>query len=155
MAIETERKFLVRGDAWRAGASRRLYRQGYLARSGQCTVRVRIVDNAAAWLTIKGASQGCSREEFEYAIPLADAEALLRLAGGAVLDKWRYKTAWEGCIWEVDEFLGENRGLIVAEVELESEGQELSLPDWIGEEVTEDPRYYNAMLVTFPYSRWK
>lgn len=155
MATETERKFLVRDNAWPADTPRRLLRQGYLSDNERCTVRVRTADDNDAWLTIKGSTQGFSREEFEYAIPCAEAKALLRLAGASVLEKWRYRVLVNGLIWEIDEFLGENTGLVLAEVELAYAAQELVLPDWIGEEVTGDPRYYNAMLVRHPYRCWK
>lgn len=154
MAQEIERKFLVNGDAWRSLAAAIPYRQGYLSTAKESTVRVRIVGKTG-YLTVKGPSVGASRAEFEYEIPAADAAAMLdTLCARPLIEKTRRKIAFEGMIWEVDEFAGDNEGLIVAEVELTEEGQEVSLPDWVGEEVTGDPRYFNANLVTRPYATW-
>ena len=152
MATEIERKFLVRGDAWRQQSPTRIC-QGYLNRDKERTVRVRIAGNKA-FLTIKGASKGATRSEFEYEIPLADAQQLLALCDGPVLDKNRHVLVHAGTTWEVDEFLGANAGLVVAEVELEREDQPFERPAWLGEEVTEDPRYYNSNLAAKPYSTW-
>jgi CYTH domain-containing protein len=152
MAIEIERKFLVTGDAWRS-ATAVTYRQGYLNRDKTRTVRVRIAGDAAM-LTIKGQTQGATRAEFEYAIPLADAEALLLLCDGPLIEKTRRKIDYAGLVWEVDEFLGDNQGLVVAEVELTAEDQAVELPEWIGAEVTTDARYYNSNLATHPFNAW-
>jgi adenylate cyclase len=152
VAIEIERKFLVTGTEWRQGKGIRLS-QGYLNRDLERTVRVRIAGEQA-FLTIKGASRGAVRAEFEYEIPLKDAEQLLKLSDGPVVEKIRYILDHKGLTWEVDEFLGENQGLVVAEVELTSESQTFEKPDWVGREVTEDLRYFNSNLAAHPYSTW-
>lgn len=152
MAIEIERKFLVTGDGWRQGEGIALA-QGYLNRDKARTVRVRIAQDKA-FLTIKGPTRGASRAEFEYEIPRDDAEQLLGLSEGPVVEKRRHVIAHGGLTWEVDEFLGENRGLVVAEIELQFETQAFDKPEWVGEEVTEDPRYFNSNLAAHPYSRW-
>jgi adenylate cyclase len=153
VAVEIERKFLVRGDGWRKGAGVRI-RQGYLNRDKERTVRVRIAGDKA-FLTVKGVSTGSSRREYEYAIPVADAEELLKICDGAILEKIRRTLDWKGLVWEVDEFLGANEGLIVAEVELETEDQPFERPEWLGAEVTGDPRYFNSNLCAHPYASWK
>ena len=154
MPKEIEKKFLVKGDDWRGKAVGKRYRQGYLSTVKERTVRVRTVD-AKGFITVKGQSVGASRSEYEYEIPVTDANEMLdRLCERPLIEKTRYRIPGAGVVWEVDEFGGENRGLIVAEVELESEDQQVSLPDWIGREVTDDPRYFNANLVAHPYSRW-
>jgi CYTH domain-containing protein len=128
-------------------------RQGYLSSVQERTVRVRTAgDNA--YLTIKGIAVGASRLEFEYGIPFEDAKELLNLCEMPLIEKNRYRVEEGGVVWEIDEFLGENLGLIIAEVELESEDQTLTKPDWVGEEVTGDPRYFNANLIKKPYNRW-
>lgn len=152
MGIEIERKFLVQGTDWRAAPGLR-YTQGYLNRDKQRTVRVRIAGDAA-YLTVKGATQGASRAEFEYAIPLADAQQLLGLCDGPLIDKIRRVVVHEGATWEVDEFLGDNAGLVVAEIELHSESQAFARPAWLGAEVTGDARYYNSNLAVTPFNRW-
>ncbi len=152
MGLEIERKFLVRGDAWRQGEARYLC-QAYLNRDPGRTVRVR-VDGEQGFLTIKGRSVGATRSEFEYAIPLADAQALLALADGPCIEKLRHRVAMGELVWEVDEFLGANAGLVVAEIELEREDQPFDRPDWLGEEVSQDPRYFNSALAARPYSSW-
>ena len=152
MAVEIERKFLVEGDEWRA-APAVFYSQGYLNRDKQRTVRVRIAGEQA-FLTIKGVSQGMSRVEFEYEIPLADARELLSLCEQPLIEKYRRHIPFAGFVWEVDEFLGDNQGLVVAEIELPSEGADFSLPSWVGDEVTQDARYFNSNLACFPYSQW-
>lgn len=155
MAIEIERKFLVKHDGWRArveSASR--IRQGYLSTHTRLTLRVRVRDDEA-FLTLKGASAGIARAEFEYPIPLADAEALLaRFAEGALIDKRRHLVREQGWLWEVDEFFGDNHGLIVAEIELASVDQDFARPAWLGVEVSDDPRYFNARLARHPYCHW-
>ena len=153
MATEIERKFLVHGDSWRRSDAV-LYAQGYLNRDQRRTVRIRAVGDRA-WLTIKGLSVGASRPEFEYEIPLADAEQLLALSDGPVVRKRRHLVPCGGFIWEVDEFEGDNAGLIVAEIELDAEDQKFDKPDWVGEEVTGDPRYFNSSLAIQPYRNWK
>jgi len=151
MAVEIERKFLVDGDGWRVAADdgRRL-RQAYLARTDALVVRVRIVDEVAARMTIKSATAGMTRQEFEYPVPLADARELMALALGRVIEKRRYVVPAEPGRWEVDVFEGERAGLVIAEIELPDEKSDFVRPDWLGEEVTDDPRYYNAALAGLP-----
>lgn len=155
MAIETERKFLVRDDSWRKSVSRsdRL-RQGYLSSESNCSVRVR-TSNERAWLNIKSVAVGVQRHEYEYEIPLADGNALLdTLSRKPLIEKTRhYVTVGEHC-WEVDEFEGDNAGLIVAEVELDHADEVFETPDWAADEVTDDPRYYNTRLSVHPYKDW-
>jgi CYTH domain-containing protein len=153
MGTENERKFLVTGAGWRQGAGV-AYAQGYLNRDPQRTVRVRIAGDRA-FLTVKGASNGATRAEFEYEIPLEDASKLMELSDGPVVTKRRRVIEHAGSTWEVDEFEGENAGLVVAELELESENQAYAKPDWLGREVTDDPRYYNSSLAANPYHRWR
>lgn len=152
MAVEIERKFLVVGDAWR-DAPAVFYSQGYLNRDKARTVRVRIAGEEA-FLTIKGTSIGARRAEFEYPIPLWDARELLAMCEQPLIEKNRRKILHEEFIWEVDEFLGENLGLVVAEIELPSEDTAFAKPDWVGEEVTDDARYFNSNLSRLPFSHW-
>lgn len=152
MGVEIERKFLVKGQPWRETPGVP-YRQGYLNRDKARTVRVRIAGEAA-FLTIKGVSVGATRAEFEYPIPLADAEALLAQCDGPLVEKTRYLLDRAGTRWELDVFAGDNAGLVVAEVELESEDQAFVRPDWLGDEVTQDARYFNSNLAAHPYCRW-
>ena len=152
MGIEIERKFLVVGDAWRAAPAVQ-YAQGYLNRDKLRTVRVRIVQDKA-WLTVKGASQGATRAEFEYEIPLADAQQLLALCDGPLVRKARRKVEHGGHVWEIDEFEGDNAGLVVAEIELPSEDAGFEAPPWLGAEVTHDARYFNSNLATAPFCTW-
>ena len=154
MAIEIERKFLVHGEGWRCGAAGTDYQQGYLAIEPQCSVRVRLSGDGA-WLTIKGASAGLTRPEFEYLIPLEDAKALLELCLPGVISKTRYVLTHGEHRWEIDEFHGDNDGLLLAEIELAREDETFDKPDWLGEEVSNDPRYYNAALSAHPYCQWK
>ena len=153
MALEIERKFLVRGNEWRS-VDGLVFRQGYLSTVKERTVRVRI-DGDNAKLTVKGINRGAVRKEFEYDIPLEDAEELMTLCEQPLIEKVRRRIEREGLIWEVDEFLGENEGLVIAEVELEREDQLFTRPAWVGEEVTHDPRFYNVNLVSHPFSKWK
>jgi CYTH domain-containing protein len=154
MGKEIERKFLIKSDSWRSLAKGKRVRQGYLNRNKERVVRIRTIDDKG-FLTIKGKTTGATRAEFEYDIPAAEAEAMLdHLCERPLIEKNRYKIEFGGLIWEVDEFLGENQGLIVAEVELESEDQAFENPAWIGEEVTGDPKYFNSNLVQHPYTRW-
>lgn len=147
MPEEIERKFLVRGDGWRAEATgSSQLRQAYLARTGTLTARVRITDGQTARITIKSAGLGLTRQEFEYDIPLEDAQALMRLAQGRPVEKRRYTVPADGGTWEIDVFEGAHAGLVLAEIELPGEDAEVERPDWLGEEVTGDPRYYNATL---------
>ncbi|WP_346765512.1 CYTH domain-containing protein [Thioalkalivibrio sp. XN8] len=153
MGVEIERKFLVTGDGWQAGAAGRRLRQGYLSFDPERTVRVRVTGDRA-WLNIKGRTEGIRRLEFEYGIPVDDAVQLLALCQGAVIDKTRYEVRWDGRTWEVDEFHGENAGLVVAELELRDEHEDFTRPPWLGLEVSGDPRYYNAALARNPYRAW-
>ena len=152
MGVEIERKFLVQGGGWRQGTGQRLV-QGYLNRDKARTVRVRVAGDAA-FLTIKGANVGATRAEFEYPIPRGDARALLALCDGPLVDKVRYRIPAGNVVWEVDEFAGDNAGLVVAEVELPSEDAAFVRPDWLGEEVTHDARYFNSNLAQHPFCRW-
>lgn len=154
MGIEIERKFLVAGEGWRRMATTRTsFSQGYLSRDPARTVRVRIAGDAA-FLTIKGATRGATRAEFEYGIPPADARQLLAMSDGPVVEKIRHLCPHAGMTWEVDEFLGANAGLVVAEIELQSEDQAFDRPSWLGEEVTGDARYVNANLAVRPFTSW-
>ncbi|XGW00489.1 MAG: CYTH domain-containing protein [Leptolyngbya sp. BL-A-14] len=154
MPTEIERKFLVKGDAWRSLATGTAYCQGYIASTKDRTVRVRVV-GTQGYLTIKGSTTGISRAEFEYPIPGEDALELLNtLCDPPLIQKKRYKIEHSGLVWEVDEFEGENQGLIVAEVELLDANQAIVLPDWIGQEVSNDPRYFNANLAKHPFCHW-
>ncbi|MGB5768999.1 MAG: CYTH domain-containing protein [Crocosphaera sp.] len=155
MTIEIERKFLLKNDNWRFLATGKVYRQGYILTEDKITtIRVRII-GTDAYLTIKSKTEGISRNEFEYSIPLEDAEIMLNtLCNRPLIEKIRYKVIQEELVWEVDEFQGENEGLILAEVELKDENQTINLPDWVGEEVTYDSRYYNVNLAKHPYQTW-
>lgn len=156
MAVEIERKFRVVNGGWRTHPSSDggvRYTQGYLNRDKTRTVRVRVA-GAQGWLTIKGVSKGATRAEFEYPIPLADAQALLALCDTPLIDKTRHTLTHAGTVWEVDEFHGDNAGLVVAEVELAAEDQPFERPDWLGGEVTHDPRYFNSALIAHPFVRW-
>jgi adenylate cyclase len=152
---EIERKFLVVSDDYKKLASGILLQQGFLSTVKERVVRVRTAGTKAL-LTIKGISKGAVRTEFEYEIPPEDAKVLLdEICEKPVIKKYRYTIPWGSLKWEVDEFLGENEGLIIAEIELEEENQTFEIPDWVGKEVTDDPKYYNSNLVKFPFSRWK
>jgi adenylate cyclase len=155
MPVEIERKFLVRGDAWRASVTRtEHYCQGYLATTATCSVRVR-VGGGEAWLGLKGRVVGASRPEYEYSIPATEAgEILDTLCDEGRVEKYRHWVAHGDHEWEVDEFLGANAGLVVAELELEREDEGFELPSWLGPEVTHDVRYYNASLAQLPYRGW-
>jgi adenylate cyclase len=154
MAIEIERKFLVRDSSWKEGVVGKLYRQGYLSREKGSTVRVRRVEERA-FLTVKGPGDGLSRPEYEYEIPVADGQELLdTLCEQPLIEKIRYLIPHAGMVWEVDEFLGDNRGLVVAEIELSSPEQSFEEPAWLGTEVTGDPRYYNSSLSRDPFCGW-
>lgn len=155
MPLEIERKFIVDTNRLSLSGSGKRYRQGYLPAAGKTSVRVRICDDAA-WLTLKGETMGASRLEFEYSIPVEDAAHILEsLCAGSIIDKTRHLLDHAGHTWEVDVFAGDNAGLVIAEVELQSEDEAVELPDWAVEEVTLDSRYYNANLVSNPYCNWK
>ncbi|MES2299978.1 MAG: CYTH domain-containing protein [Pseudomonadota bacterium] len=154
MGVEIERKFLLRGEAWRALGQPVLLRQAYLSSDPARVVRVR-TQGERAFLTIKGPSVGAVRAEWEYPIPLADANEMIEhMCESAPIEKYRRRIAHAGHVWEVDEFLGANAGLVVAEIELESEDQVFDKPDWVGEEVTSDARYFNSNLLRHPYTDW-
>ena len=153
MAKEIERKFLVKAG-WQPQDEGIKIAQGYLSTVPERTVRVRIKGDKG-YLTIKGKNQGISRAEFEYEIPIGDAEDLLKLAEQPILSKTRYLEQHGNCLWEIDVFAGENQGLVVAEVELPDEQADFSRPDWLGKEVSGDVRYYNANLIKKPFSLWK
>lgn len=155
MALEIERKFLVRSDAWRADAGEASgLRQCYLATTDKASIRVRVIDDAAGRLTIKSSNTGVERAEFEYTVPVDDALAMMTLSVGTPIEKVRHSVLVDGFVWEVDVFEGGNAGLIIAEVELEQADQEIVIPDWIGTEVTGDPKYYNSNLTFVPFSSW-
>ena len=155
MAQEIERKFLVAGVSWKDGATGTLIRQCYLSSVKERTVRVRVAGRKA-FLTIKGVSRGVSRTEFEYPIPMHDAAAMLdALCEHPLIEKTRWVVPFKGFRWEVDEFHGQNAGLVVAEVELPSADTQPALPPWLREEVSSDPRYFNANLLKNPYKNWK
>ena len=153
MGKEIERKFLVKNDAWRSVEGTK-YRQGYLNSVKERTVRVRTIDDKG-FLTVKGITVGTTRLEYEYEVPASDADEMLtELCEKPLIEKKRYKIPLGGFTFEVDEFFGENEGLIVAEVELESEDQAFDKPEWLGEEVSGDPRYFNSNLIKHPFSKW-
>ena len=161
MGIEIERKFLVTGDGWRAAAHAVLpMAQGYIndaaaldSGAQKASVRVRIQGDAA-YLNLKSREPGHTRQEFDYPIPVDDARALLALCVGGLVDKRRHLVRHGNHLWEVDEFLGENAGLVVAEIELDHAEEAFERPEWLGEEVTDDVRYYNLALAAHPYGRW-
>lgn len=155
MAIEIERKFLLKNQQWRSSAGEGcLIRQGYLSDQPERTVRVR-VSGAQAWLTIKGKTQGIARLELEYPIAVAEAMQLLdQLCLKPVIEKYRYRIAQADVVWEIDEFLGENAGLLVAEIELTAVDQTFDRPAWLGDEVSDDPRYFNSALIRHPFLSW-
>ncbi len=154
MGTEIERKFLVKGDSWRGRDSGVMVRQGYLVTQEERSVRVRITGEKG-YLAVKGRARGIVRPEYEYEIPLEDAVEMLNLCIGHLIEKKRYLVPHQGLTWEIDEFLGLNQGLLVAEIELESAEQEIDLPEWAGKEVSGDPRYLNANLVHEPYGEWQ
>jgi adenylate cyclase len=154
MSREIERKFLLKSDAWRSQVrERRAMSQGYLASGGRLSVRVRVAGNDA-WLNIKAGGLVASRDEYEYPVPLDEARELLALAQGPLIEKTRHLVEHGGMTWEIDEFHGENAGLVVAEIELDNEDEPFARPPWLGVEVTQHRRYYNVCLVTHPHSAW-
>jgi len=154
MAKEIERKFLIDADKWAKQGNPVEMCQGYLAISGDKIIRVRIAGNNA-YITIKGNLQGISRDEFEYEIPVDDARQLMNLCEGNPVEKTRYKYLFAGKMWEIDLFHGANNGLIVAEIELSSEDEPFEKPDWIGEEVSTDTKYFNFNLSQNPFANWQ
>lgn len=157
MPTEIERKFLVRGDEWRTDTPKR-YRQGYLTRDRERSVRVRLIEDKGGergFLTVKGVSRGAARAEYEYAIPPTDAREMLdSLCLRPLIEKARHRVHYGGLLWEIDEFFGDNAGLIMAEVELKDEAQEVPMPPWIDREVTGNPNYFNSNLSRHPYREW-
>ena len=154
MPLEIERKFLVIDNSWRKESEGELYRQGYLSSVKDRVVRVRVA-GSRAFLTIKGPSNGAARLEFEYEIPVEEADEMLdKLCLRPFIEKYRYKVGYGGLVWEIDEFIGENTGLVLAEIELTDPAQEIEIPEWIGREVTGEAKYYNVNLVTRPYLQW-
>ena len=153
MAVEIERKFLVNGRPWVEWGQGTLYKQGYASKGTHLMTRVRIAGDQG-FLTLKGKTEGVQRLEFEYEIPLVDAQELLDLCEGAVIEKYRWVIPFKSMIWEVDVFLGQNQGLVVAEIELESVDQTIEYPSWIGQEVSHDPRYFNGALSQYPWTQW-
>lgn len=155
MAIEIERKFRVVDSAWMSSVSRRRrIRQAYLTKNGRVAIRIRIDGEDRATLTIKTAQPAVLRHEYEYDIPIEDAEELLGLRDGAVIEKTRHEVPIGEVVWEIDVFAGENAGLVIAEVELVNGDQEFCRPSWVGEEITHDRRFYNADLAKRPFGNW-
>ena len=154
MPLEIERKYLVRNDSWRSLGEGNRYRQGYLSTEPGRIVRIRVAAGKG-FITVKGLTVNMTRPEYEYAIPVEDANEMLdTLCLKPIIEKVRYTIEHDGLFWEVDEFEGENAGLVIAEVELARADQTILLPDWIGEEVTDDARYYNASLIANPFTHW-
>jgi adenylate cyclase len=155
VGIEIERKFLVRSEAWRAQVAGTVtIRQAYLATEGTASVRVRIRDNRSATLSVKSRPASLSRLELEYPVPVLEAEAMIGLRRGAVIEKVRHLVPHGDLTFEVDVFSGENDGLIIAEIELRTENEEIAVPDWVGSEITGQQQYYNSALVLRPYQSW-
>ncbi|MCX8210889.1 MAG: adenylate cyclase [Bdellovibrionota bacterium] len=155
MAKEIERKFLISSESWKDKVTRAItIKQGYLSSEPTRTVRIRIAGEQG-FLTIKGRSVGFTRPEFEYEIPVTDALEMIELCEQPVIEKIRYLVIEYGKTWEVDVFSGVNEGLTLAEIELDSEGEEFVLPAWIGAEVSDDPRYFNSSLIRSPFSNWE
>ena len=156
MPVEIERKFRVANEGWRAAVrSRSLLRQGYLANTARASVRVRVQEEHNAWLSVKAMRMGMTRDEYEYAIPVSEARELLeKLCEGVPIEKWRHIVEHAGSRWEIDEFLAENAGLVIAELELPSEAAHFERPAWLGAEVTDEERYYNVRLAQRPFRHW-
>lgn len=156
MPIEIERKFLVKKDIWAAfeKPEGEFYRQGYLVSHPEKTIRARLTANSA-FLTIKGKSYGAARTEYEYEIPPAEAKELLDDFAESELSKTRYKVLFAGKMWEIDDFHGENEGLLMAEIELNTEDEHFEIPEWAGDEVTGLSQYYNSSLTLHPFTKWK
>ena len=156
--VERERKFLVNGDGWRGQGERQRIRQAYLSTDPDRNVRVRSIEDRAV-ITIKGRSHGPVRPELEYDIPVEDVDQLMAMAKGHVIEKTRHRVEHAGFTWEVDEFAGENAGLVLAEIEVEDpdelERAVSERPDWVGREVTEDHRYANSSLAERPWATWR
>ena len=155
MGIEIERKFLVDPKgAWRQSGKSLVCQQGYISTQSACSVRVRLMGEKG-FLTMKTKREGIQRDEFEYEIPLADAHHMLsHYCDSSIVKKIRHYVRYQGMLWEIDAFEGDNKGLILAEVELETVDQQISLPEWVTKEVSGDPRYFNAMLAKYPFQEW-
>lgn len=155
MAVEIERKYLVDIDRWNNidKGAKQFFRQGYILTDPEKTIRIRVTDEGG-FLTIKGKSTGPSRLEYEYEIPTQDARELLDNFCSSTISKFRYAIPFAGKIWEVDEFAGANKGLVLAEIELSSEDETFETPDWIAEEVTGVEKYYNSQLSNHPFNKW-
>jgi CYTH domain-containing protein len=155
MGVEIERKFLLKNEEWRSEvSSKTIIKQRYLNSDKERTVRIR-VRNDKGFLTIKGENTNATRQEYEYEIPMQDAESLLLLCQKPIIEKVRYLVPRGGKTWEIDDFGGDNLGLILAEIELESEEEQIEIPSWIGTEVTHDTRYFNSSLISHPYSKFE
>lgn len=156
MATEIERKFLVTGNGWREHIqSKQHYIQGYFTTHEACSIRIRVTGKKAR-LNIKSATLGITRSEYDYPIPAKDAEEMLHsLCKKPLLEKTRYFVRHENHLWEIDVFHGDNEGLVIAEIELQSGEEEFARPEWVGKEVSDDPRYYNTCLVDNPWKNWK
>ena len=154
MGVEIEKKFLLKNEDWKTQCTKGVkIKQGYLNSHTERTVRVRLSDGKGK-ITIKGKTENITRKEFEYQIPYKEALSLIQLCETPIIEKTRFKIKQENLTWEIDQFGGENIGLIIAEVELESENQILTLPSWVGQEVSQDSKYYNSSLLTYPYKNW-
>ncbi len=154
MGVEIERKFLITNNDWKPLVINSFsIKQGYLSLAPERTVRVRTKNNKA-YLTIKGKNKGITRAEFEYEIPIIEAEQLLLLCEGTIIEKVRHEVVYEHKIWEIDVFKGDNQGLIIAELELINEEETFKIPDWLGKEVSTEAKYYNSSLATLPYAKW-
>ncbi|MDB5128812.1 CYTH domain-containing protein [Mucilaginibacter sp.] len=156
MPTEIERKYLVDHKKWEGliKPTGKLYKQGYILSEERRTVRIRVT-NDAAYITLKGASTGISRSEYEYTIPVNEGNEILDNFATSLIQKTRYNIEYAGHTWEVDVFTGDNNGLIVAEIELQNEDEQFEKPEWIGPEVSHDSRYTNASLSVYPYKDWK
>lgn len=152
MGKEIERKFLVAADWKPSGPGKRIV-QGYLSDAPKSTVRVRIADGRG-YITVKGETKGIERSEFEYEIPLEDAEEMLTFCAMPPIEKYRHEEYFNGRKWEIDIFCGENAPLVLAEIELSAQDEKFCAPTWLGKEVSDDPRYYNSNLSHSPYSAW-
>ncbi len=155
VALEIERRFLVRNDEWRRGADiGREICEGYLTGSSNSSVRIRIGADQPS-ITVEGAATGIIRQEFEYPVPATDAEQMIdQLCTGCMVRKCRYRLFFDLDLWEIDVYQGDNQGLVLAEIELRSAGQTILRPDWLGDEVSSDPRYFSVRLATTPWRRW-
>lgn len=154
MGVEIEKKFLLKNEDWKKQCTKGVkIKQGYLNSHTERTVRVRLSDGKGK-ITIKGKTENITRKEFEYQIPYKEALSLIQLCETPIIEKTRFKVKLGNLTWEIDQFGGENVGLIIAEVELKSENQILNIPSWIGQEVSKDSKYYNSSLLTYPYKNW-